>query len=65
MLQKTDMLEGEVIWDRKIPWPKWLSLPHNAAEYIEHAQLLAMDYPNMLTADAVRKKKETILTFHL
>ena len=27
---------------------------HNAAEYIEHAQLLAMDYPNMLTADAVR-----------
>ena len=22
---------------------------------IEHAQLLAMDYPNMLTADAVRK----------
>ena len=30
--------------------------PHNAAEYIEHAQLLAMDYPNMLTADAVRNK---------
>ena len=29
--------------------------PHNAAEYIEHAQLLAMDYPNMLTADTVRK----------
>ena len=28
--------------------------PHNTAEYIEHAQLLAMDYPNMLTADAVR-----------
>ena len=27
---------------------------HNAAEYIEHAQLLAMDYPNMLTAVAVR-----------
>ena len=24
---KTDMLEGEVIWDRKLPWPKWLSLP--------------------------------------
>ena len=31
--------------------------PHNAAEYIEHAQLLAMDYPNMLTADAVRNYK--------
>ena len=31
--------------------------PHNAAEYIEHAQLLAMDYPNMLTADAVRNKR--------
>ena len=30
--------------------------PHNAAEYIEHAQLLAMDFPNMLTADAVRNK---------
>ena len=31
---------------------------HNAAEYIEHAQLmlLAMDYPNMLTAVAVRNK---------
>ena len=29
---------------------------HNAAEYIEHAQLLAMDYPIMLTADAVRNK---------
>ena len=27
---------------------------HNAAEYIEYAQLLAMDYPNMLTAVAVR-----------
>ena len=27
---------------------------HNATEYIEHAQLLAMDYPNMLTAVAVR-----------
>ena len=27
---------------------------HNAAEYIEHAQLLAMDYPNMITAVAVR-----------
>ena len=27
---------------------------HNAAEYIAHAQLLAMDYPNMLTAVAVR-----------
>ena len=26
---------------------------HNAAEYIEHVQLLAMDYPNMLTAVAV------------
>ena len=50
------MFEGEVIWDLKIPWPKWLSLPHNAAEYIEHAQLLAMDYPNMLNADAVRNK---------
>ena len=23
---------------------------HNASEYIEHAQLLAMDYPYMLTA---------------
>ena len=36
---------------------------HNAAEYIEHAQLLAMDYSNMLTADAVRKNpsKETSL----
>ena len=32
----------------------------NAAEYIEHAQLLAMDYPNMLTAVAVRNKKRTI-----
>ena len=32
--------------------------PHNAAEYIEHAQLLAMDYPNMLTADAVRNHKK-------
>ena len=31
--------------------------PHNAAEYIEHAQLLAMDYPIMLTADAVRNKR--------
>ena len=28
---------------------------HTAAEYIEHAQLLAMDYSNMLTAVAVRK----------
>ena len=37
--------------------------PHNAAEYIEHAQLLAMDYPNMLTADAVRKYS-TIYKFH-
>ena len=27
---------------------------HNAAEYIEHAQFLAMDYPNMLTAVTVR-----------
>ena len=30
--------------------------PHNAAKYIEYAQLLAMDYPNMLTADAVRNE---------
>ena len=29
---------------------------NNAAEYIEHAQLLAIDYSNMLTAVAVRKK---------
>ena len=29
---------------------------NNAAEYIQHAQLLAMDYPNMLTAVAVRNK---------
>ena len=36
--------------------------PHNAAEYIEHAQLLAMDYPNMLTAVAVRNKEVTQLT---
>ena len=27
---------------------------NNAAEYIKHAQLLAMDYPNMLTTVAVR-----------
>ena len=27
---------------------------HTAAEYIEHAQFLAMDYSNMLTAVAVR-----------
>ena len=27
---------------------------NNAAEYIEHAQFLAMDYSNMLTAVAVR-----------
>ena len=33
---------------------------HNAAEYIELAQLLAMDYPNILTAVAVRNKKMTI-----
>ena len=30
-------------------------LSHDAAEYIEHAQLPAMDYSNMLTAVAVRK----------
>ena len=36
-------------------------LSHNAAEYIEHAQLLAMDYPNMLTAVAVRNKIEIYL----
>ena len=30
--------------------------PQNAAEYIEHAQLLAMD---MLTADAVHNEKTT------
>ena len=29
---------------------------HNAAEYIQHAQLLAMDYSNMLTAVTVRNK---------
>ena len=29
---------------------------HNAAEYIEHAQLLALDYSNMLTAVAVRNE---------
>ena len=33
----------------EVPFP-----PHNATEYKEHAQLLAMDYPNVLTADAVR-----------
>ena len=35
---------------------------HNAAEYIEHAQLLAMDYPNMLTAVAVRNNPDFIST---
>ena len=29
---------------------------HNAAKYIEHAQLLTMDYPNMLTAVSVRNQ---------
>ena len=33
---------------------------HNAAEYIEHAQLLAMDYPNMLTAVAVRNYMDIV-----
>ena len=37
--------------------------PNNAAEYIEHAQLLAMDYPNMLTADAVRNNYPILLEF--
>ena len=32
-------------------------LSHNAAEYIDHAQLLAMDYSNVLTAVAVRNNK--------
>ena len=32
---------------------------HSAAEYIEHVQLLAMDYPNMLTADAVRNNSRS------
>ena len=32
---------------------------HNAAEYIEHAQLLAMDYSNMLTVVAVRNELRT------
>ena len=34
---------------------------HNAAEYIEHAQLLAMDYPNMLTAVAVRNNRDRLI----
>ena len=56
MLPKTDMLEGEVIWDRKDTLAEVTFPSHNAAEYIELAQLLAMDYFNMLTAVAVRKQ---------
>ena len=38
---------------------------HTAAEYIEHAQLLAMDYSNMLTAVAVRKQIEGLNRFYI
>ena len=38
--------------------------PHNAAEYKEHAQLLTMDYSNMLTAVAVRKYLLVMMILH-
>ena len=44
MLPKTDMLEGEVIWRPKDTLAEVTFPPHNATEYIEHAQLLAMDF---------------------
>ena len=54
-----DVIENRHVGSQSLLRPKdtlaEVTFPsHNAAAYIEHAQFLAMDYPNMLTAVAVR-----------